>query len=906
MEPSIDFAEATKLLSAGATLVTASKRLARHLARRFADAQLARGITAWETADILALGAWLERGYRRLIDGGHSGLRLLSLSQQRILWQKRVGRSAEGQGLLRPDTAAALAAEAWERLCAWNLDLRDLPCGETDEVHAFCDWARGYAADCAANDWIDAARVPHFLQVAVESGRLELPATLIFAGFETLTPAVAALAAGIEGRGTRVCELIQTRTAPDATIRRLALSDPQAEIHAAAAWAVARLKENPDARLALVVPDLATRLDAVRRTFDDLLLPAGRSDLRPPAQRPYNISLGRPLAELPLIHDALLALRLAVHGLAFDALSTLLRSPFIGNGESEHLARGALDVALREQPLAHFPAHRLQWLARRSCPRLAEDLAAAVDALAGKAASPAVWSGRIRDALSAFGWPGERGLDSDEFQQAEAFRNLVDALPALTTVEPRMDAGRALACLGEETRATTFQARTPAARIQIMGLLEADGQQFDGLWISGMTDLQLPRPAEPHPLLPVALQRRHAMPHASAERELDFATRLLDRLLAAAPEVILSWPHQDEDRELLPSPLILPIAECRREDIGAAPLSILHEEWLGRQALERLDDACGLPLGAGEAGGGSWLLVDQAACPFRAYAHHRLDAAGRHRPRARALGAIPRQPDACRTRSLLERHGQPGRVAGKRHRSPRWTNRRSGGRSPDQGRRRPFRQTARPGGVAPAATSRRLARGRAPTHALQRRGDRERRRVDIAGLHLNILADRIDLLDDGTLVIIDYKTGRASRDGWFADRLFEPQLPLYALTAIDPGRDATAAVSAVSFASLRASDNRFIGTAAADGLLARGIRDSTRPPAWRPEDWPALLEHWREELDRWPARFCQGLGARPSIQKGRLRMCDLGDLCRIPRGDDAADDAPGRRWERRDMERPHG
>ena len=87
-----------------------------------------------------------------------------------------------------------------------------------------------------------------------------------------------------------------------------------------------------------------------------------------------------------------------------------------------------------------------------------------------------------------------------------------------------------------------------------MGLLEASGLRFDHLWIMGLHDDALPAPPSPNPFLPVSLQREFQLPHSSAARELEFGGKLIDRLLASAPDVVVSYPETEGDRALAPSP----------------------------------------------------------------------------------------------------------------------------------------------------------------------------------------------------------------------------------------------------------------------------------------------------------------------------------------------------------------
>ena len=85
----------------------------------------------------------------------------------------------------------------------------------------------------------------------------------------------------------------------------LACADLDAECAAVVAWAHQRLAAEPNARLGIVAPDLAGVRDRLEFLLDDVLHPAL---IRPDAAewpRCFNFSLGRALADLPLIRVAL-------------------------------------------------------------------------------------------------------------------------------------------------------------------------------------------------------------------------------------------------------------------------------------------------------------------------------------------------------------------------------------------------------------------------------------------------------------------------------------------------------------------------------------------------------------------------------------------------------------------------
>src|SRR5690606_29695479 len=64
--------------------------------------------------------------------------------------------------------------------------------------------------------------------------------------------------------------------------------------------------------------------------------------------------------------------------------------------------------------------------------------------------------------------------------------------------------------------------------------------------------------------------------------------------------------------------------------------------------------------------------------------------------------------------------------------------------------------------------------------------------AELDGLPLRTRIDRIDRLADGTVMIIDYKTGRCRDADWRPPRMNEPQLPAYAVLRDAPDTAAIA------------------------------------------------------------------------------------------------------------------
>jgi len=149
--------------------------------------------------------------------------------------------------------------------------------------------------------------------------------------------------------------------------------------------------------------------------------------------------------------------------------------------------------------------------------------------------------------------------------------------------------------------------------------------------------------------------------------------------------------------------------------------------------------------------------------------------------------------------------------------------------------------------------------------------------VDIFGFEIRVLIDRIDLLDSGERIIIDYKTGSSNRTAdWAQERIGSPQLPLY--VTIDEN------IQGVSFAQVVQNDMGFKGITSENDMLPRvtgRIKNDLSLDSW--EDW---REHWKASLELLATEIREGL-ATITPDANACTYCDLKPLCRYRANDDA-------------------
>ncbi len=875
------FARLAEGLAGGVTVITPNQRLAQALAREFDAVQAAQGRNAWESADILPYAAFVQRCYEdALYSELASGLPiLLTPAQERALWEDIIRRSDAGGALLALPETAALAADAWKTAHAWRL-LDSMRSGQLNEdASAFRDWCAAYSHRCERDGYTDTASLSDLVAARVRGSEMRKPKLLAVYGFDIRTQQQQALFDALQAAGTEV--LVSAQERREANVLRLACVDARDEIGRAATWARARLEAGPTARIGIVVPDLAERRKTLMRTFRTMMAPATMLPGTKQEPLPFNISLGEALSSYPLVQAACLILELAGREIEFGRASLLIRSPFIAAGEGEVAGRARLDLELRRRAEPTITLERLlNTLAAAGAGALAPELVQGLRKLAEfrksdlfVARAPSQWARAITAALQLMGFPDKgRSLDSAEYQILKKWHEVVAGFALLDRVSAKMGYAEAVGRLRRLAAATLFQPEAPDAPVQVLGVLESAGIEFDHLWVMGLSDEAWPIHPRPNPFLPLAAQRKARVPEASIEATLALDAAITRGWLAAAGEVVLSHPQADGERKLLPSPLLRDLPQAALE----LPVYPRHRDLIHAAArIESIEDAVAPPLSAGAApSGGTAVITDQSACPFRAFARHRLEAKSPEAPHA-GLDAMERGVlvhrvlagawGELKTKTRLDAIGERELEA-------------LLARSADEAvmRVKHDRPATLAGRFAEVEKGRlaRLARAWLEMER-EARGDdftvasvEDKRSLVIGPLTLRGQLDRVDELEDGRRMVIDYKSTAAPASAWLGERPDEPQLPLYLVTT-EP--DAVA----IAFAQVKAGEMKFTALAADETLLP--VKKSLPDLGW-----DAQLGEWRRVLARLAMRFAAGEAAvQPKNPPTTCRSCDLQPLCRI-------------------------
>ena len=832
------------------TFVAVDGMAARQLEAGLARRQAAEGRSAWTGPSVLSYRLWTGSLWSQIRPEDER--QLLSPGQVRGLWRKVIEDSPASDRLIGTRNVVAWAMEAAQRLRDWGIDVNALRARPDEgDFASFLHWVRIYERRLAEAGWLD----PGEVEVALRHGT-DMPhpcrgAVTVWTDFEP-TPGQQQLRERLRRSGHNL--QCWQPTAPDGTCRRIGFADRADELRAAGTWAAAQLVSDPDARVAVVIPDLDSRREEVHRTLAARLSPE-RAYLGRACAPGFADLAGEPRASDPLIGSALTALELFSRQGYFGTLSRWLRSPFFATAPGL-AARSLLEVQLRvtvDARLAFPEALRSGALAERIrvlAPSLAATLGEAVQMLdiQPARATPTRWVNVWRRLLRLLDWQGEASDAQSLASWEAALHELTQLTPVLGEVTAAEGLGELEGILREPRRAGPL----PLSGVFILTRPEDVGPGYDGVWVSGLTDTRWPPPSRPTPILPLALQRAHDMPLASPDGVLTGARRTTLRLLGRGSDVVFSWPSRLQEYPTRPSPLIVPYPEVTEQQLlrGEDPRVARR---LASEARHTLEDPVP-PLPGHRVHGGAGTLDLQSVCPLRAFLQGRLGAQPLERIR-RGLDARQRGIAAHRamelllkplpTRDELERQAPDGladRIAATAERALREI----------LGRRRG------PSDVVFELEARRLRAVVAGfiTLDLQRTDFRvsaveQRIGVRVADLEFDCRVDRLDNLTDGAgpgaLAIIDYKTGtQNSPSGWLAARPRDLQLPLYTVAVGD-------VVSAAVIAVLRSDGAQYRGIwSQKDAFPGRAVA----LPEGR--TWSAQLRVWREQLEGLAREFAAG------------------------------------------------
>lgn len=768
--------------------------------------------------------------------------------------------------LLNIPAAAASLSQAHRLQAEWDIDV--LENERNPEYEAFCLWRKHYHAHLKQINAWDTPRQAEEILASFDKGIHHLPRYCILMGFYSLSAYQQRLLAQLSKHGVKIFHfthhLVQT-----SSVDLYRAEDTKHELYSALQWAKQIQAQHPDWKVAIAMPQLQEHATLVQRYLNHIF--AG--------QKPHwHLAVGRALSEWALIRSVLawLSLLLECRRKFIDIQhigNALLKAEFAFSlDEQERLA--LWDRELREGVRRSLTSRDFLDGLEQIVPEKRAIFEHYLTKWESRVCGCADWAQLYRETLVAFGFPGTSPLSSTQYQLCHAFEQVLKKFAQLDEMLPALKAEQAWSLFVQQLQQTSFQVqRTPEVTLDVVGLYEIEGGQWDAVWVLGLTDDVLPQMPNPNPYLPIQSQRRVNVVHASPESEMQWASQIFAAILRTAPRIILSYPSFKGEEVLRHSSFLKPYLS-QVQDLP--PRSFEVKDAL---VLETIQDSQGLPK-QGVMRGGYSTLEKQSKNPLWAYASARLQLSQlanypEHELNIQVRGNFLHKAmeifySQCRTQQDLQRDSTV--------------------------------QTELDAALQEAAnlslrdvhsvTLKQLTINRARdilnTVIEFDRDKREpfsvysleqRYAYESEGVHFTFRVDRIDQTASGDLVFIDYKSGRLKSFGKYysnwveRSRLADLQLPLYAalLGVTSPDK-----VAGVTFASL-----------ARDKTVYEGLWQSQQYSAQKADSilgmdkWVSLTQQWQEKLNILFREIAQGEASNRYLSHEDMAYCDVQPFLRL-------------------------
>ncbi|MFA5701548.1 MAG: PD-(D/E)XK nuclease family protein [Desulfuromonas sp.] len=885
-----------------ALILTVNQRLARTLVHEYSQWQLGRGNSVWARPSVFTPAAWWQRCLLQ-----HAGsANLLNHAQQQAIWRRiiRTDLKQREYVLLQVDATVKQALKAYTLLCDHLLapDDSSSACrynAATPEEQAFKRWYGTYMEYCTAHNYMDPQRLGAYVQEQFSQGIFTPPAELWLVGFDEVSPQLQAFTHTLMQLGTQIVEPeIEEKNSISEVY---ACADPIAELELVAHWAYTHITRGHS--VGVIVPELERYQSSIERVFRQYATTFGAENIE------LNLSVGQPLRQYGAIQAALRLVQIE-EPLGLDEFGYLLRSPWFRGGQQQMDEHAQAEAFLRTcgRPRASIETYarllRQKGYFHSGIAAMCATLNHLVQIKERNA--PALWLEIFNAALQKVGWPGDYPPDSQTYQVLRAWEEqILPLFTSLTSVEPKMSRMEAARQLQRLCTDSVFQAAARDNRLHIVGLLEGVALACDAVWVTGLHDQVLPSALNYNTFIPVTLQKSYAMPRASMEREIEFCTRLLHQLHALAPEVHFSYARCAEDGSVRGASPFLPAAQPGRDEWRQSALRLAAESPdVEQKDLELIQDSGGLSLAADYGGaaadsgggklapappyavkGGTYLLKEQAMCPFRAYAHFRMDVRGLETPAEgvdmRVRGSLLHlllqhfweeiktqeqllQLSTEQCRAVLTRHCQEIMEHNKHAYVPQNLHALELNRL-----------------VKLALEWLEIDKDRPPFKVLS---VEEREVLQVGPLHIKAVADRVDqILPHAGMVLLDYKTGMVALKDIMGEHLLEPQLPVYALYGQQQP------VVGFAVAQVRTGACALKGSC----VSITGGEEETFSPlplkSMAAAEWDAACAQWRAQLEALAQDIAAGRADVAPVQDNVCQFCDLAPLCRIKQQEPTAE-----------------
>ena len=657
-------------------------------------------------------------------------------------------------------------SQAWRLYVEWNLQQvkRDLKI--TINGRVFVRWVEAFQQYCEELEVITQPELPGLITQSVTDGVWETDRVTLFAVRE-LSPRRRELLNQLKRVGCEVTSM-EPELRERGEVNVLGFASSSRECSAVAGWALEQFKKLPaNSRIGIVVPSVNSDALFIRRNFEAAFFDCHSVDTV------VNIGSGYPLRETRLCQDILKFLEWTAGPLSADEVLQLGRSPYL--------------TGLKIPPTLsnrYYDRFDFKYYLRKQEPELRSQIK--FFASHEYKNSIHTYVTQLVQTLNSLGWAADKDTEINRRVRTEilkVFGEVIKLSPLVGAVDWRSFVHHVRFAL----RSHTLSHEARYAPIQVLSREQSIGLQFDALWIAGNGENQWPPPLRPNPMIPISVQREAQIPRTTYPKVLEWAQWLTQLWSQSSPTVLFSYFDEeqgDSQEEIAVSPLLADEPEVALERVLTKSEIVAHDHPWAQVELQEdakreyfADKGTAVLLTTKKFS--TSILRNQSLCPFKAWSIHRLgleDPPSPHRfPDAMDRGNLVHKI----IEELLQNNKNKTQIA---EITEEFIKKTIASILADMTRDLPQllidNECIRLKNIIKDWIDFESSRDEFEVMEIE-----QKHSIEIEGVEFTYRIDRMDKLTDDRVLVIDIKTGNASRASWHFPRLRDTQMPLYAIAS---------------------------------------------------------------------------------------------------------------------------
>lgn len=886
-----------------AITIVPTRSLQASLQLQVASHFLQQGETVWESPKIVTWHDFLfeifANNQQKIL--AETGVHTILNNQQSLLeWTKvieQAKREDQEFALLNVQQTAKAAQRSWRLMRDWQLSASQIKdCHVVDAVQFF-HWSQDYQVRLNKRGYSDESLFQQQLVEMLERCKIEsAQKKVICYAFDLVTDLQQVIFDVLAKQGFEI-EFKALSKLNGTAHHYQVYANQKDELLAAMQLAKKVVEQNADQQVSLVIPNLQQNIGSVRRVAAQVFYPQATPLELQNNDLVYRFSLGDSLAKWPAIETALTLIKTLNGAVSITELTIILRSEFLFVARSQSAEISQFLGWLQRQRinkivLSDFSDLVQQWLTDNqfdeSESRLLEfskqlvefyqtllaELQNNTEQYGYQVKTLDAWAKSFDAWLQLWGWStsNAESFDTVSYQLRERWHSLIKEFVSLNVVQANFGLKKAVEHIHQLARDAVFLPKAAAATpILIAGMFEAIGRPADVCIVTGM-DENFPALTQPDPFLATQLKQHPRYPDSSPLRQVKQAEQVLASLLSSAKSCVISYAQTSEanaDVKLSPSPTF------RHQEFEQTSPSLQSKQL--NIALERFQDSKGNKVENDFVKGGSQIFADQSNCAFRAFANHRLnirvteetefglDYLDRGNLVHQLLDFVWLKLGS--QKKLLEINQQANLSNWIADTVDAFMQRLEDSSELNQVKQN-LVKLERQRLISLLEEWLPLELKRPQNFKVVSR--EKRQKAQLGGIQFHYIIDRIDQLDDGRQMIIDYKTGNVDRKDWQLPRLRQPQLPLYSLVEQSPQ------LAGIAWAQLKRHQMEYKEIAEPNIFLRKPYIAERYQ-----ESWEEGQANWREIFEQLATDFIQGEAVVNPIDDNVCSYCQLQPLCRI-------------------------